>query len=162
MLMFLLRLVSSDFYGMFVHIIFATGLVLYVLGHFYNKVQSFSTSGVLLGLIDQITPYAFFMRTIGVILMLLGIYYEGSYNSDVYWKTKLDNLAAKVQVAEQRANDANGQIKTKIIYKTKVITKTVQVEKEKLKESSQKIDSGCVVSPEAIDIINSAAKGVVK
>jgi len=162
MLMFLLRLFSSNWYGLFIHIMFAIGLVLYVLGHFYKKVASFDSTGVLVGLLDQITPYAIMMRTVGVILMLISIYYEGAYNSDVYWKAKIDSLAAQVQDAEKRAKEANAQIETKIIYRTKVVTKTVQVEKEKLKESSQKIDSACVVSPEAIAIINSAAKGVVK
>lgn len=142
---------------MFIHILFATGLVLYIIGHLYDKLQSFSPIGNLLG-----APYALVIRTVGVILMLVSIYYQGAHNSDLSWEAKLDNLAAQVKVAEQKAIDANGQIETKIIYKTKVITKTVQVEKEKLKEYSQKIDSECKVSPEAIEIINSAAKGAMK
>jgi len=162
MLHFLLHFIPVSWYGMFVHIIFAVGLVMYIIGQFSHKVQSFTTSGILLGLVDQVTPYVVMLRTIGVVMMLVGIYYEGSYNSEVYWQSKLQDLQNKVQIAEKRATDANANIQTRIIYRTKVIKTNTEKQKEVLKESAQKIDSECKVTPEAVDIINSAAKGDVK
>jgi len=61
-------------------------------------------------------------------------------------------------VAQQASSDANTNIQTKIVTKTKVIHDTQVVYQEKIKEVEKKIDADCKIDPEAISILNGAAK----
>ena len=65
---------------------------------------------------------------------------------------------AKIAVAEQKSSDANALLAQKSSQHTKIIHDVQVVYKERIKEVEKKIDADCKVDPEAISILNGAAK----
>lgn len=103
-------------------------------------------------------PYQKALRIGGIVLTVLGIYFYGSYSTEMWWREKVRELEAKVALAEQQSKTANTELQTKIVEKTKVIHDLQVVYKERITEAASKIDAQCVVAPEALNILNEAAK----
>jgi uncharacterized membrane protein len=64
----------------------------------------------------------------------------------------------KVKVAEEKSKQVNTEIKTVYVDRVKTVKETQYIIQEKIKEVEKKIDAECKVTPEAIDILNEAAR----
>ena len=71
-------------------------------------------------------------------------------------KLRLKNL----KISEQQSKDANAALAKKGKDKVKIVKEVQVVIKERIKTVEKKIDADCKVDPEAISIINDAAKNV--
>jgi hypothetical protein len=67
-------------------------------------------------------------------------------------------MEAKVAAAEAKSKEVNTVIQEKIVEKIRVVKEKELVIQEKIVNVAVTIDSQCKVLPEAIEIINSAAK----
>ncbi len=129
----------------FVHIIFVVGLV-----------GTFAAS--LVAKLPFIGNYGRMIQPIGMILLVVGIFLEGSWWNERGWQAKIAELQQKVQIAEQQSKDTNEKLDTALKEKTKVIKEKQIVIQEKIKEVQVKIDAECKVAPEAIQLLNDAAR----
>lgn len=118
--------------------------------------------GFVVRYVPAIAPYRMFLQIASIILLVAGVYFKGGYSVEMEWRKKVADLEAKVAVAEQKAKDANAEIKTVYVDKVRVVKETQVVIQEKIKNVEVKIDSQCKVAPEAITILNEAAAGVKK
>jgi len=130
-------------YAVVIGIMF-TGITLYVFS-FITRV------------LPPLIPYAGMIRVLGTILTVVGIYFFGSYSTEMEWRNKVAELEAKVAVSEQQSKDANNKIQTVVQEKIKYVKDTRVVIQEHIKTVEAKIDSMCKVAPEAVDILNEAA-----
>jgi hypothetical protein len=121
-----------------------TGIALYALS-FFTK------------FIPPLIPYSGIARIIGTLLLVGGIYFYGSYSTEMSWRNKVAELEQKVAVSEQQSKDANNKIQTVVKEKIKYVKETQVVIQEHIKTVEAKIDSMCKVAPEAVDILNEAA-----
>jgi hypothetical protein len=126
-----------------------TGIALYVI--------SFVTR-----FIPPLIPYSGIARILGTILTVVGIYFFGSYSTEIEWRARVAELEEKVKVSEAKSKEINIQIQKVYVDRVKVVKQTQIVIQEKIKEVEIKIDSECKIAPEAIDILNEAAVGVKK
>ena len=147
--MWMLSFVPDALLHLVVITVVFTGVGLYALS-FFTK------------LIPPLIPYSGIVRIVGTVLIVCGIYFLGSYSTEMSWRNKVAELEEKVKVSEQKSKDANVQIQT--VYKDKVkVVKEIQVViQERIKEVEKRIDSQCTVDPEVIKILNDAAKRVAK
>jgi hypothetical protein len=107
--------------------------------------------------IPPLIPYSGIARILGTILTVVGIYFYGSYSTEMDWRAKVEELESKVALAEQQSAEANNKIQTVVKEKIKYVKDTRVVIQEHIKTVEAKIDSICKVAPEAIDILNEAA-----
>lgn len=114
--------------------------------------------GTFIQYFPPLMPYQKALKIGGAVLTVLGIYFYGGYAVEMEWRQKVRELEAKIALAEEQSKTANAQIETKIVEKTKVIHDLQVVYKEKIVEVAKTIDAQCVVAPEALDILNEAAK----
>lgn len=114
--------------------------------------------GALLSKIPFIGQYGNIIKGVSVIALIAGIFFEGYNFALSDYRAKVKEFEEKVAVAEQQAKDANGKIETKIVERVKVVKDTQYVIQEKIKEVEKRIDAECKVTPEAIDILNEAAR----
>jgi hypothetical protein len=126
-----------------------TGIALYVI--------SFVTR-----FIPPLIPYSGIARILGTILTVVGIYFFGSYSTEMSWRARVSELEEQVKVSEAKSKEVNIQIQKVYVDRVKVVKQTQIVIQEKIKEVEIKIDSECKVAPEAVDILNEAAAGVKK
>jgi hypothetical protein len=107
--------------------------------------------------LPPLIPYSGMIRILGTVLTVVGIYFFGSYSTEMEWRNKVAELEAKVAVSEQQSKDANAKIQTVVKEKIKYVKETRVVIQEHIKTVEAKIDSMCKVAPEAVDILNEAA-----
>jgi hypothetical protein len=94
--------------------------------------------------------------------LLVSIFAEGYMYASQSWIEETKKFEEKVKIAEQQSKAANEKIKTIYIDRVKVVEKQKEIIKEKIKEVEKLIDAKCEVAPEAIQILNQAAKSPVK
>lgn len=71
--------------------------------------------------IPQITLYRTALQVISVLLLALGVYFKGGQVVEEQWRARVNELQAKLDVAELESQKENVKIVEKIVTKTKVI-----------------------------------------
>ena len=128
-----------------IHITLVTGVVLSILGTFSSK-------------FPFVGEYGRLAKLVGIPLFLFGIFLEGGLVTEMKWRAKAEELHAKVAESESKSKETNTVIQKVYVDRVKTVTEVQVVIKERIKEVTKKIDAECKVAPEAISIINDAAK----
>jgi hypothetical protein len=143
---YMFSLIPDSFFVWVTYILIGLGLALYI-------------ASKLVSIIPFINRYKLPAEIVGVISLVLGAYMYGGYGTEKMWRERVANAEEKIRIAEQQAIDANSKIQTKIVERVKEITVFQDRIKEVIVEKEKVIDAQCKVAPEAIDILNTAAKG---
>jgi len=108
--------------------------------------------------VPPLIPYSGITRIVGTLLIVCGIYFYGSYSTEMSWRNKVAELEEKVKISEEKSKAANVQIQTVYRDKVKLVKETQVVIQERIKEVEKRIDSQCTIDTEVINILNDAAK----
>lgn len=118
----------------------------------------------LLRWFPAIAPYYLFLQIISGVLLVAGIYFKGGYSVEMEWREKVKALEDQVKIAEEKANNKNVEVQTKVVEKTKVIKEKGKdiiqyVDREVIKkEEVVKYIEQCPVPKEIIDLHNQATE----
>ena len=115
-------------------------------------------SSYFIRFIPPLIPYAGLVKTVGIVLLVAGVYLKGGYGVEMEWRARVAEVEAKVAKAEAQSKEANTVIQKVYVDKIKLVTDTKIVIQEKIVEKEKIIDAECRVAPEAITILNEAAK----
>jgi hypothetical protein len=115
-------------------------------------------SSFFIRFIPPLMPYAGIVKTVGIALLVAGVWFRGGYDVEMSWRGKVKEVEAKVAVAEAKSKETNTVIQKVYIDRVKTVKDTQYVIQERIKEVEKIIDKECKVVPEAIDIHNAAAK----
>jgi hypothetical protein len=143
--MFILSFLPDSFLFWVINLILVLGLA--------GTVSSF-----FIRFIPFLFPYATPIKITGIILLVLGVWFRGGYDVEMKWREKVKEVEAKVAAAEAKSQEVNTVIEKVYVDRVKVVTETKVVIKKQIVEKEKIIDSVCVVVPEAIQILNQAAK----
>lgn len=102
--------------------------------------------------------YARLLKPLGVLLIILGVYLKGGLDTEMAWRQRVADLETKVKESEEKSKQVNEKIIVKYKDRVKVIKDTQIVVQEKIKEVEKLVDAKCEVAPEAVTILNDAAK----
>lgn len=127
-----------------------------VIGIMFSGIALYALSFIT-RVLPLLIPYSSAIRLLGSILTVVGIYFFGSYSTEMEWRAKVAELEIKVAAAEQKSTEANVKIETVVKEKIKYVKETRVVIQDHIRTVEAKIDSICKVAPEAIDILNEAA-----
>lgn len=108
--------------------------------------------------LPALAPYHLLLQIISVVLLVAGIYFKGGYDTEAEWRQRVADLEAKIKESEEKSKQINEKIVVKYKDRVKVIKDTQIVVQEKIKEVEKIVDAKCEVAPEAINILNEAAK----
>jgi hypothetical protein len=138
-----------------------------VLSGLYWAIIAAGITGVLAGWLGKWIPfygnYVKILQPVGIVLLVLGVWLRGGYDTEMAWRAKVAEAEARVAVAEQKSQETNTVIEQKIVEKTKVIKGkteyiTQYLDREVVKkEEIIKYIEQCPVPKEIIDIHNQAA-----
>jgi hypothetical protein len=115
-------------------------------------------SSYFIRFIPPLIPYAGLVKTVGIILLVAGVYLRGGYGVEMEWRNKVAEMEAKVAIAEAKSKETNVKIETVVKEKIKIVKEVQVVIQERIKEVEKRIDAQCVVDPEVITILNDAAR----
>jgi hypothetical protein len=102
--------------------------------------------------------YVKFLKPIGVVLLVLGVWLRGGYDTEMAWRSKVAKLEEQVKLSEEKSAQANVKIKTVVKEKIKKVKEYEIVYRDRIKEVEKIIDADCRVAPEAVKILNDSAK----
>ena len=109
-----------------------------------------------------ISQYKLPAELIGVVLLVIGSYLFGSYGTEMAWRERVAELEAKVKVAEEKSQQVNTVIETKIVTKVKVIKENVYVNREIIKEvAGKQLDAQCTLPKSTVSLHDSASRNEV-
>ena len=123
-------------------------------------------TGVLAGWLGRWIPfygnYVKVLQPVGIVLLVLGVWLRGGYDTEMAWRAKVAEAEARVAAAEQKSQETNTVIQEKVVEKTKVIkgkteyiTQYLDREVVKNQEIIKYIEN-CPVPKEIINIHNQA------
>ena len=108
--------------------------------------------------IPAIIPYRTILQFVSIVLLVIGVYLRGGYSVEMEWRGRVAEAEEKVRIAEEQAKEANSKIQTKIVDRVKLVKDVQVVIQEKIKLVEHKVDAECKIAPEAIDLLNQAAR----
>jgi hypothetical protein len=137
-----------------------------VLSGLYWLIIAAGVTGVLAGWLGKWIPfygnYVKILQPVGIVLLVLGVWLRGGYDTEMTWRAKVAEAEARVAAAEQKSQETNTVIQEKVVEKTKVIKGkteyiTQYIDREVVKkEEIIKYIEQCPVPKEIIDIHNQA------
>ena len=158
--MWLLHFFPNSFIEWIVDLVFWTGLLATIVTCFLLK--------HLIRLLPTLSPYTTAVQIGSVAIFLAGVYFEGSYSTEMAWRERVKDLEEQVAAAEQRSNEVNNEIKTQTVTRTRVIKERgadiIQyVDREVVKYDTKFAPGGiCEIPKEFITAHNRAAEAPTK
>jgi len=137
-----------------------------ILNWVYWAIIAVGITGVFAGWFGKFIPvygrYVEYLKPAGVVLLVLGVWLRGGYDTEMAWRAKVEEAQAKVAKAEEASKEVNAKLEAKIKEKQKVRVEYYNTVKERIVKETQVIDAECKVAPEAIKDLNDAAKNPIK
>ena len=127
------------------------------------------TAGVVLYIASKLVRWIPLMgqyklpaELVGVVLLVVGAYFYGGYGVQSAWQARVAELEAKVKVAEEKSQQVNKVIETKVVERLKVVKENVYVNREIIKEvAGKQLDASCSLPKSTISLHDSASRNEV-
>jgi hypothetical protein len=135
-----------------------TSLILWIV----NIAMIAGLAGILISYFIRFIPFINIYRTpiqiISIIVFCSGIYWYGGYTTEMLWRDEVARLEEQVRESEEKSKKVNKVIQKVYVDRVKIVKQDVVVIQEKIREVSNVIDKDCKVSPEAVNLLNQAAR----
>ncbi len=136
------------FSGFLIHAILLAGILVLIAATF-------------LKILDPIlSPYKLVGQILGIVLLLVGTYYEGALGYKQSQAAQVANLEKQLHDATLKSTDKNTQIKTRIVHDTQVVHEQGDAIVQYIEKEAPRIDANCTVPADVIQKYNEAATGI--
>jgi hypothetical protein len=109
------------------------------------------------GFIPFISKYTLPVKVASIVLLVIGVYFEGGVSNNNAWLEKVHALEKLVAESEAKSAQANTQLVSTIAQKNKEIASAQASLKSKIKQFTTILDAECKVPADAVSILNEAA-----
>jgi hypothetical protein len=141
----LLQLIPDGIFVWITYLLFAAGIVLYV-------------ASKLVSWIPLMGQYRFPAELAGVVALVIAAYFYGG----VSYREQIAEMTQRVRIAEEKSQQVNTVIETKIIEKVKVVKQNVYITREIVKEvAGKQLDAQCSLPRSTISLHDSASRNEV-
>ena len=154
--MWMLQFIPDSFLLLVVNGILITGAVLTFLSFFIiNKVLRW---------FPPLAGWLNILQIVSIALLLAGVYFKGSYQTEAEWRTKVAEVETKLKSAEEISKKENVKIVTKVVTKTQIVRTRGEniikyVDREIVKYDTKFLPGGvCEIPKEFIKAHNDAAE----
>jgi hypothetical protein len=142
-------LIPDSFFIWITYMLFGLGFALYV-------------ASKLVAWLPLVKQYKFPAELLGVVMLVVGAYMFGGYNTEISWRAKVKAMEDRVKAAEEKSQQVNTVIETKVITKIKVIKQNVYQNREIIKEVvGKQLDSSCTLPVSTVVLHDSASRNEV-
>ena len=101
------------------------------------------------------------IQVIGVLCLVLGVYFKGGADVERSWRERVKDLEAKIAVAEQQSAEANKKLTDQLTQNKKLTQEVKNANQAAIRANAEKINAECRVPDVAISLHNSASKNQV-
>ena len=121
--------------------------------------------GISAGWIARWVPYFNMYRgpiqLIGVICLVLGVYFKGGADVERSWRERVKELEARIAIAEKQSAEANKKLSDQLAQNKKLTQEVRNANQAAIRANAEKINAECRVPDIAIELHNSASKNQV-
>jgi hypothetical protein len=137
----LLQLVPDSIFVWITYLLFAAGLILYV-------------ASKLVSWIPLIGQYRLPAELVGVVALVIAGYFYGG----ISYREQIAEMKQRVRVAEEKSQQVNTVIETKIIEKVKVVKQNVYITREIVRDTAgRQLDAQCSLPRSTVSLHDSAS-----
>jgi hypothetical protein len=147
--MFLFNFIPAAFLLWVVNAILLAGIVGTLVAFFF---------GFFIRYMPWLLPHRMILQVASLVLLLAGVYFKGGISVEMEWRERVAEMEAKVAKVEAESKVVNTEIQTKIIEKIKVVKEKEYIIQDRIVNMTVNMDKECRVIPEALNILNDAAK----
>jgi len=112
--------------------------------------------------IPMMGQYKLPAELVGVVFLVVGAYFYGGHGVQSAWLARVAELEAKLKVAEEKSQQVNTVIQTKVVERVKVVEKKVEVVRIEIEKQKEIINAECKINDVAIDLYNKAVADPVE
>jgi thiol:disulfide interchange protein len=98
------------------------------------------------------------IQLIGVICLVLGVYFKGGADVERAWRERVKELEAKVVIAEKQSVEANKKLSDQLQQNKKLTQEVKNANQASIRANAEKINAECRVPDVAIDLHNKSSQ----
>lgn len=121
------------------------GAVIYVLSYFTV-------------LVPPLMPAREFIRILGTLIIVAGVFFYGSYDTEMSWRDRVAEAEARVAKVEVASKTANDKIEAKAKERVKVIYQQGTIVRQYIDREVVKYDDSCKIPDAVVRAHNAAAR----
>ena len=142
--MWILQFLPDALIIWFCNLLLLAGIALTVAGWFAHR-------------IPFIYQYQLPFKIIGVVLLVLGVYFRGGVAVEQTWRERVREVEAQLAKAKEESTKVNEKIVEKVVYRDKVIRQQGETIIQKV-DNVITVEKDCRIPQEVIDVHNEAAR----
>jgi hypothetical protein len=144
-LQWMLQMIPDSLFVWITYLLFTTGVVLYV-------------ASKLVSWIPLMGQYRLPVELVGVAALVIAAYFYGG----IGYREMIAELKEKVRVAEEKSQQVNTVIETRVVEKIKVVKENVYINREIVKEvAGKQLDAQCSLPRSTVSLHDSASRNEV-
>lgn len=121
-----------------------------------------TVAGFFFKFVPFISRYSTVFQLAGIVLLVAGVYFKGSYSTEMHWRNKVDEMNAQIDKIKAESSKASNQVVYKYIERTKVVKeKNNAIRTQVTKYITKEADANCTIPNSAVVLHDAAAKNVV-
>ena len=101
------------------------------------------------------------IQLIGVICLVLGVYFRGGADVEQAWRERVAKLEAQIAVAEKQSAESNKRLSDQLSQNKKLTQEVKNANQASIRANASKINAECRVPDVAIGLHNSASQNKV-
>ena len=137
----LLQLIPDSIFVWITYLLFGAGVILYV-------------ASKLVSWIPLMGQYRFPAELAGVVALVIAAYFYGG----ISYREQIAEMKQRIKVAEEKSQQVNTVIETKIIEKIKVVKENVYITREIVRDTAgRQLDSQCSLPRSTVSLHDSAS-----
>jgi len=125
--------------------ILGTGLLIYVLSYFTV-------------FIPPLIPAKEFVRILGTVVIVAGVFFYGSYDTEEMWRNRVAEVEARVARAEAASQEANTKLSKKSAERVQVIKERGTIVRQYIDREVVRYDETCKIPDAVVRAHNAAAR----
>ena len=106
--MWILHLLPDSLIAWIVNTILIAGAVVTVAGFFVRFIPFVNT-------------YRIPVQIAGILLLTVGVYFEGGYTTEMAWRERVQEVESKLEIAQKQSAEVNTEIVTRVVTQTKIV-----------------------------------------
>jgi hypothetical protein len=114
--------------------------------------------GSLVRFIPIIQPYALVGRQLGIVLLVIGVFFEGGYATEMSYRTRIAEMQAKIKEAEVKSAKANEKLAAEVSKNKELIKEKVNRNAKDIEAKREAINAECKLSDDAWVLYNRAVE----
>ena len=128
-----------------IHGLVIIGLILTIIGSFVK-------------IIPVIQPYAMVGRQLGIVLLIIGVFFEGGYATEMSYRARIAEMQAKIKEAEIQSAKANEKLANEVSKNKELIKEKVNRNAKDIEAKREAINAECKLSDDAWVLYNRAVE----